>query len=47
MLDFSNSNEQNEFIFLEGQALSAAEGYRNIYKLAKKSIHIVDDYIDS
>ena len=47
MLDFSNSTEQSEFIFFEGQALSAAEGYRKIYKQVKKTIHIVDDYIDS
>ena len=47
MLDFCKSAEQSEFIFLEGQALSAAEGYRKIYKQAKKTIHIVDDYIDS
>ena len=47
ILDFSNSAEQSEFVFLEGQALTAAEGYRSIYKQAKKTIHIVDDYIDS
>ena len=44
MLDFSQA--QTEFLFLEGQAMSAAEAYREIYTRAKKSIHIIDDYID-
>ncbi|MBR6983112.1 MAG: ORF6N domain-containing protein [Ruminococcus sp.] len=47
MLDFSNSSEQSEFVFLESQALTAAEAYRKIYTQAKKTIHIIDDYIDS
>ena len=46
MLDFSKSEEQKEYIFFSGQLAKADVTYIGIYAQAKKSIHIVDDYIN-
>lgn len=46
LLDFSKPEEQKEYLFLNGQLAKADVTYINIYGQAKKSIHIVDDYIN-
>ena len=46
MLDFGKSQEQKEYIFFSGQLVKADVTYIGIYAQAKKSIHIVDDYIN-
>jgi hypothetical protein len=46
MLDFGKSEEQKEYIFFGGQLAKADVTYIGIYAQAKKSIHIVDDYIN-
>lgn len=45
MLDFSKEDVQREFLFLDGQPMKADAAYISIYAQAKKSVHIVDDYI--
>ena len=46
LLDFSKPEEQKEYLFLNGQLAKADVTYIDIYSQAKKSIHIVDDYIN-
>ena len=46
LLDFSKPEEQKEYLFLNGQLAKADVTYISIYSQAKKSIHIVDDYIN-
>ena len=45
MLDFSKEEVQREYLFLDGQPMKADAAYIGIYAQAKKSIHIVDDYL--
>ena len=45
MLDFSRSEERREYLFLDGQPVKSDLAYMEIYGRAKRSIHIVDDYI--
>ena len=45
MLDFGKAEIKREFLFLDGQPMKADVAYISIYAQAKKSIHIVDDYI--
>lgn len=45
MLDFGKEEVKREFLFLDGQPMKADAAYISIYSQAKKSIHIVDDYI--
>ena len=45
MLDFSREDVQREFLFLDGQPMKADAAYISIYAQAKKSVHIVDDYV--
>ena len=45
MLDFSKEEVQREFLFLDGQPMKADAAYISIYSQAKKTIHIVDDYL--
>ncbi|MBQ3830721.1 MAG: hypothetical protein II813_07390, partial [Spirochaetales bacterium] len=45
MLDFSRSEERREYLFLDGQPMKSDLAYMEIYGRAKRSIHIVDDYI--
>ena len=45
MLDFSRSEERREYLFLDGQPMRSDLAYMEIYGRAKRSIHIVDDYI--
>ena len=46
MDNFIDPSTYKEFLILNGQKLEADIAYQSIYKLAKKSILIVDDYID-
>ena len=43
--DFSKEEVQREYLFLDGQPMKADAAYISIYAQAKKSVHIVDDYI--
>ena len=45
MLDFSRPEERMEYLFLDGQPVKSDLAYMEIYGRAKRSIHIVDDYI--
>lgn len=45
-LDFSKTVERREFLLFEGEPLQAKEAYLDIYKQAKKSIYIIDNYIN-
>lgn len=45
MLDFSKEEVQKEYLFLDGQPMKADAAYIGIYSQAKKTIHIVDDYL--
>ena len=45
ILDFANRPERHEFLFLNGELTKANEAYQNIYSKARRSIHIVDNYI--
>ena len=46
MDNFIDPSTYKEFLILNGQKLEADIAYQSIYKLAKKNILIVDDYID-
>lgn len=41
---FSNENP-NEYLFMNGEICEASTTYQKIYRRAKKSIYIIDDYI--
>lgn len=43
---FNDSSTYKHFLILNGKRLEAAIVYQSIFKLAKKSIYIIDDYID-
>ena len=45
MLDFSREEVRREYLFLDGQPMKADAAYISIYSRAKKSVHIVDDYL--
>ena len=45
MLDFSRPEERKEYLFLDGQPMRSDLAYMEIYGKAKRSIHIIDDYI--
>ena len=45
-LDFSKTVEHKEFLLFEGEPVQAKEAYLDIYKQAKKSIYIIDNYIN-
>lgn len=46
LLDLGKPVERREYLFLNGQLAKADVTYIDIYSHAKKSIHIVDDYIN-
>lgn len=46
MDNFIDEERIKEKIFLDGQIFDAVEAYVEIYKKAKKSIFIIDDYIN-
>lgn len=43
--DFSNELLKREFLIMNGETLEADVAYTSIYRLAKRTIYIVDDYI--
>lgn len=45
LVNFTDSHIGKEFLLLDGQTIEAEVAYTEIYKLAKKSIYIVDNYI--
>lgn len=45
MKNFINSNISKEILILNGQTVEADVAYAEIYRLAKKSIYIIDNYI--
>ena len=45
MFDFTRPEERKEYLFLDGQPMKSNLAYMEIYGKARKSIHIVDDYI--
>ena len=45
-LDFSKTVEHREFLLFEGEPIQAKEAYLDIYKQAKWSIYIIDNYIN-
>ncbi len=47
MMDFNREEVQREYLFLDGQPLNADAAYISIYAQARKTIHIVDDYIST
>ena len=45
-MDFSKPDDQKEYLLLNGQPAKADETYIHIYSRAKKTVYIVDDYIN-
>ena len=45
MDNFIDESKIREFVFVNGQKFEADEAYIKLYKLAKKSIYVVDDYV--
>ena len=43
--DFTNPNIKKDYLFYNGQSVEADIAYADIYSLAKKTIHIIDNYI--
>ncbi|MEG0329106.1 MAG: ORF6N domain-containing protein [Longicatena sp.] len=47
MENFIDAGDIKEIVILDGQKFEAFEAYSNIYKKAKHTIYIIDDYIDT
>lgn len=45
LLELGQPEDKREYLFFNGQPVKAADTYIDIYSKARKSIHIVDDYI--
>ena len=45
LLELGKPEEKREYLFLDGQPMKADAAYIGIYAQAKKTIHIVDDYL--
>ena len=45
LVNFTDNHLGKEFLLVDGQTIEAEVAYAEIYKLAKKSIYIVDNYI--
>ena len=43
--DFTNPNIKKDYLFFNGQTVEADIAYSEIYSYAKKTIHVVDNYI--
>ena len=43
--DFTDPNIKKDYLFYNGQTVEADIAYADIYSLAKKTIHIIDNYI--
>ena len=46
MDNFIDPSKYKHYLILDGERIEAIIAYQEIYSLAKKSIHIIDDYID-
>ena len=46
LLELGKSEDKREYLFLNGQPMKAVDAYIKIYGIAKKTIYIVDDYIN-
>ena len=46
MLDFARPSDKHEYLILNGEPAKADETYMQIYSQAKKTIYIVDNYIN-
>ena len=46
LLDFGKPTEKHEFLILNGEPAKATETYINLYSEAKKSVFIIDNYIN-
>ena len=46
MDNFIDPNKYKHYLILDGERIEAIIAYQEIYSLAKKSIYIIDDYID-
>ena len=46
MDNFIDPTKYKHYLILDGERIEAIVAYQEIYKLAKKSIYIIDDYID-
>ena len=46
MDNFIDSSKYKHFLIKDGQKIEADVAYQEIYKLAKSSIYIIDDYVD-
>ena len=46
MLDFNKFTERQEYLFMNGELTKSKDAYQEIYSSAKKSIIIIDDYVD-
>lgn len=45
LLELGEPEDKREYLFLDGQPMRAVDAYIEIYSKAKRTIHIVDDYI--
>ena len=45
LLELGQPEDKREYLFLNGQPMKAVDAYIDIYSKAKRTIHIVDDYI--
>lgn len=45
LVNFADNHLGKEFLLVDGQTIEAEVAYTEIYKLAKKSIYVVDNYI--
>ena len=45
LLELGQPEDKREYLFLNGQPVKAVDAYIDIYSGAKRTIHIVDDYI--
>ena len=45
LVNFADNHLGKEFLLVDGQTIEAEVAYTDIYKLAKKSIYVVDNYI--
>lgn len=46
LLEMGKPEDKREYLFLNGQPMKAIDAYMTIYGMSKKTIHIVDDYVN-
>ncbi len=46
LLEMGKPEDKREYLFLNGQPMKAIDAYMTIYGMAKKTIHVVDDYVN-